>query len=120
MILIDNNTASAAEITAGAIQQHRPDVSLVGEKTYGTGTILSTYLLSDGSALVLGTEEWLLPNGESIYHKGLQPTQPVALPSNVVPLSPLVAKEDSYTLQQIKASDDTQLLQAIKDLSSGQ
>jgi carboxyl-terminal processing protease len=117
VILVDNNTASAAEITAGAVRQLRPDVRLVGETTFGTGTILSTYLLSDGSALVLGTDEWLLPNGDSTYHQGIVPDQKVALPSNVVPVSPLVAREENLSLQQIKKSGDTQLLQALKDLS---
>jgi carboxyl-terminal processing protease len=117
VILVDNNTASAAEITAGAIRQLRPDVRLIGQTTFGTGTILSTFLLSDGSALVLGTDEWLLPNGESTYHHGIAPDQKVALPSTAVALSPLVAKEESLSLQQIKASGDTQLLQAIQDLT---
>jgi carboxyl-terminal processing protease len=117
VILVDNNTASAAEITAGAISQLRPDVHLVGETTFGTGTILSTFLLSDGSALVLGTDEWLLPNGESTYHHGIVPDQKVALPSNVVAVSPLVAREESLSLAQIKASGDTQLLRAIQDLT---
>jgi carboxyl-terminal processing protease len=116
VILVDNNTASAAEITAGAIRQLRPDVRLIGHTTFGTGTILSTFLLSDGSALVLGTDEWLLPNGASTYHHGIVPDQIVALPANVVAVSPLVAKEESLSLQQIKASGDTQLLQAIQDL----
>jgi carboxyl-terminal processing protease len=117
VILVDNNTASAAEITAGAIRQLRPDVRLVGETTYGTGTILSTFLLSDGSALVLGTDEWLLPNGDSTYHHGIVPDQKVALPSNAIAVSPLVAKEETLSLQQIKASGDTQLLQAIQDIT---
>jgi carboxyl-terminal processing protease len=117
VILVDNNTASAAEITAGAIRQLRPDVHLIGQTTFGTGTILSTFLLSDGSALVLGTDEWLLPNGESTYHHGIVPDQKVALPSNAVAVSPLVAKEEALSLQQIKASGDTQLLQAIQDLT---
>ena len=117
VILVDNNTASAAEITAGAIRQLRPDVRLVGQTTFGTGTILSTFLLSDGSALVLGTDEWLLPNGESTYHHGIVPDQKVALPSSVVAVSPLVAREESFTLAQIKASGDIQLLQALQDLT---
>jgi carboxyl-terminal processing protease len=117
VILVDNNTASAAEITAGAIRQLRPDVRLIGQTTFGTGTILSTFLLSDGSALVLGTDEWLLPNGESTYHHGIVPDQKVALPTNAVAVSPLVAKEESLSLQQIKASGDTQLVQAIQDLT---
>ena len=118
VILVDNNTASAAEITAGAIRQLRPDVRLVGETTFGTGTILSTFFLSDGSALVLGTDEWLLPNGESTYHTGIVPDQKVALPTKIVPVSPLVAKEENLSLQQIKSSGDTQLLQALKDLTA--
>jgi carboxyl-terminal processing protease len=117
VILVDNNTASAAEITAGAVRQLRPDVRLVGETTFGTGTILATFLLSDGSALVLGTDEWLLPNGDSTYHKGIVPDQKVALPSNVIPVSTLVAKEESLSLQQIKSSGDTQLVQALNDRS---
>lgn len=117
VILIDGNTASAAEITAGSIHQLRPSVQLVGEKTFGTGTILNTFFLSDGSALVLGTEEWLLPDGTSVYHKGIQPTQVVALPSNAIAVSPLVAQEEGLTLAQIQASGDAQLLQAIQDLT---
>jgi carboxyl-terminal processing protease len=117
VILVDNNTASAAEITAGAIKQLRPEVRLIGETTFGTGTILSTFLLSDGSALVLGTDEWLLPNGDSTYHHGIVPDQKVALPSNAIAVSPLVAQEEKLSLQQIKESGDTQLVQAIQDLS---
>jgi carboxyl-terminal processing protease len=118
VILVDNNTASAAEITAGAIRQLRPDVRLIGQTTFGTGTILSTFLLSDGSALVLGTDEWLLPNGDSTYHHGIVPDQKVALPSNALPVSPLVAQEESLTLQQIEASGDTQLRQAVQELTA--
>lgn len=116
-ILVDNNTASAAEITAGAISINRPAVHLIGQTTFGTGTILTEFVLSDGSALWLGSEEWLLPNGQSVYHKGLTPDQPVALPQNVTPLSPLVASQDNYTQQQVLHSGDTQLLQALKDLN---
>lgn len=116
-ILINDGTASAAEITAGAIHINRPDVPLIGVKTFGTGTILVPFQLSDGSVILLGTEEWLLPNGQSIYHKGLTPTQPVTLPANAIPVSPLVAQEEKLSEQQIVHSSDTQLLQAIKDLA---
>jgi carboxyl-terminal processing protease len=117
VVLVNNGTASAAEITAGAITVDRPGVHLVGEPTFGTGTILSTFLLADGSALVLGTEEWLLPNGQSIYHKHLNPDQPVTLPANAATLNALAANEQNYTLAQVQHSGDTQLLQGIKDLT---
>ncbi len=113
VILVDENTASAAEITTGAIHVNRPDVHVVGQKTFGTGTVLQTYMLADGSALVLGTQEFFLPNGESIYGKGFMPDTPVALPANVAALSPLVANETSVGQQQVIASGDSQLLTAI-------
>ena len=85
VILVDGNTASAAEITAGAIALDRPDVQTVGETTFGTGTVLEPKTLADGSTLILGTGEWLLPDGKSIYHNGYEPQNVVALPKDVVP-----------------------------------
>jgi carboxyl-terminal processing protease len=119
-ILVNNGTASAAEITAGAIQVDRPGVNVVGETTFGTGTVLQELMLSDGSALWLGTQEWLLPNGQSIYHKGYTPNQQVALPSNVAPVSALVASEEHLTQQQVLGAGDAQLVQAYKDLTGAQ
>lgn len=113
VVLVDGDTASAAEITTGAVKVNRPEVHVVGQKTFGTGTVLQTYVLADGSALVLGTEEFLLPNGSSIYGKGFTPDTPVALPTNVAPVLPLAASETDMTQQQVIASDDTQLLKAI-------
>lgn len=113
VILVDNNTASAAEITTGAIKVNRPEVHVVGQTTFGTGTVLQTYVLNDGSALVLGTQEFLLPDGSSIYGKGFQPDTPVKLPPNVNPLLPLAASETNLTQAQVAASQDTQLFTAI-------
>lgn len=113
VILVDGDTASAAEITTGAIHVNRPEVHVVGQKTFGTGTVLQTYMLADGSALILGTQEFLLPNGASIYGKGYMPDTPVALPANATPLTPLVASETSVGQQQLIKSGDTQLLTAI-------
>jgi carboxyl-terminal processing protease len=115
-ILIDGDTASAAEITAGAIAINRTDVRTVGQKTYGTGTVLLPYPLADGSVLVLGTEEWLLPDGASIYHKGLEPEQSVALPASLQPLTPLSAPNNKATYAYIKQHGDPQLLQALQDV----
>ena len=117
VILVDNNTASAAEITAGSIAINRPNVHVVGQTTFGTGTILTEFMLSDGSALWLGASEWLLPNGQSVYHKGFTPDQQVVLPTNAVPFSPLVGSQEHYTQQQVLNSGDTQLVQAINDLN---
>lgn len=116
VILVNGSTASAAEIVTGAIHVDRSSVEVVGEKTFGTGTVLEQFMLGDGSALLLGTQEWLLPNGQSIYHQGIEPTQKVTLPNSVVPVSPLVAQEEHLSLQQVQSSGDTQLLKALQDL----
>ena len=113
VVLVDGDTASAAEITTGAIKVNRPEVHVVGQKTFGTGTVLQTYVLADGSALVLGTEEFLLPDGSSIYGKGFMPDTPVALPTDGTPLLPLAASESNLTQAQVIAANDTQLTKAI-------
>ncbi|HEY8745491.1 MAG TPA: S41 family peptidase, partial [Chloroflexota bacterium] len=69
LVLIDHGTASAAEIFAAAIHDNQRG-QLVGSITDGTGTVLSTYRLLDGSALLLGTAEWLTPKGQSIWKQG--------------------------------------------------
>ncbi len=84
VVLVNTGTASAAEIVAGALQDaHRGPV--VGEKTFGTGTVLNEFPLSDGSALLLAVEEWLTPAGHLIWHKGIAPDEPVALAPNQLP-----------------------------------
>ena len=114
VVLVNQGTASAAEITAGAIEDHQRG-ALVGATTFGTGTVLESYALSDGSEVLLGTGEWLTPNGNLIWHHGIVPTQPVALPANVAPLYPIA--EDNESGQQIVQSADSQLVQAIRDLA---
>ncbi len=113
VVLVNHGTASAAEIVAGAIQdQHRGLV--VGEQTFGTGTVLNEFPLSDGSAILLGVREWLTPNGHSIRNNGITPDHVVAEPLTATPLSPLL--ERSMSPDQLQRSDDRQLLDAIQTL----
>jgi len=115
VVLINSGSASAAEIVAGALRDnHR--ATLVGEKTFGTGTVLGQFRLSDGSALLLAIEEWLTPNGESFWHKGLQPQEIVPLPDEADPLLP--SNERDMTAAQLQASQDKQLLRAVDLLRS--
>jgi carboxyl-terminal processing protease len=110
VVLINGGTASAAEILAGALQDaHR--ATLEGETTFGTGTVLSQFRLSDGSALLLATEEWLTPAGRVIWHQGISPDVTVALPPDASPLLP--EGESGLTAAQLKASSDAQLLRAL-------
>jgi carboxyl-terminal processing protease len=114
VVLLNGGTASAAEIVAGALQDHRR-ASLVGLTTFGTGTVLEQFPLSDGSALLLAVQEWLTPNGSQIWHKGIPPDFVVSLSEGVAPLFP--EEERGMTLQQLKASRDTQLLKALELVS---
>ncbi len=113
VVLINEGSASAAEIVAGALKDaHR--APLVGETTFGTGTVLGQFNLSDGSELLLAIEEWLTPAGHSFWHKGILPNVKVALPDEALPLFP--SQETGMTPRQFKASNDTQLHRALEIL----
>jgi carboxyl-terminal processing protease len=116
VVLVNQGSASAAEIVTGALQDaHRATVT--GETTFGTGTVLNGFPLSDGSQILLATEEWLTPGGHGIWHKGLTPDVPVSLASTVTPFVPEAGK--GMTSAQLQSSPDVQLLKAINKLSNG-
>lgn len=110
VVLINEGTASAAEIVSGALQD-AGRAKLVGETTFGTGTVLNEFGLSDGSALLLATEEWLTPNGRVIWHQGIAPDEVVVLPTDTAPLLP--ETESGMTPEQLQSSGDAQLLRAL-------
>jgi carboxyl-terminal processing protease len=116
VVLINHGTGSSAEIVSGALQD-ASRAKLVGETTFGTGTVLSQFDLQDGSALLLATEEWLTPKGRVIWHQGISPDVTMALLANASPLFP--EQEQTLTADQLKASGDTQLLRALELLQSG-
>jgi carboxyl-terminal processing protease len=109
-VLVNGGTASAAEIVSGALQD-RGRAKVIGQNTFGTGTALVGFSLTDGSEVVLGVSEWLTPSGKSIWHTGLTPDTVVTLATGVAPLLPEAIK--GMTAAQLQASGDTQLLDAI-------
>lgn len=115
-ILVNGNTASAAEIVTAAIAYNRPSVHVVGVRTFGTDTILTPVPLANGGELLLGTEGWLTPSGQNVRETGVVPDQVVPLPDTVPEITPLVASEGNLTLAQIEAGQDAQLKQAIANL----
>ncbi len=76
-VLVDRGTASAAEIVAGAIRDNNRG-TIVGERTFGKGSVQVVHNLTDGSALRLTIARWLTPNGEPIQGVGLTPALAVA------------------------------------------
>lgn len=72
MILVNNETASASEILAGAIQDYKK-ATIVGEKTFGKGVIQELYTLNDGSGLKITIKEYFTPNRNKINKVGITP-----------------------------------------------
>lgn len=72
VVLINQGTASAAELVAGAIRDRNRGI-LVGQTTYGKGSVQQIFRLSDGSSLHVTAAEWLTPKREHLDGVGLQP-----------------------------------------------
>jgi carboxyl-terminal processing protease len=72
VVLINKGSASASEIFAGAIQDHKR-ATLVGEQSFGKGTIQITEDLASGTGIHITTAKWLTPNGNWVHQKGLTP-----------------------------------------------
>jgi len=96
VVLIDGGTASASEIVAGALRDNGR-AKLVGERTYGKGSVQLVYDLSDASSLHVTVARWLTPNDHSIDGVGLSPDVEVLF------------TEDDHA-----AGRDVQLLRAIE------
>ena len=113
VVLIDAGSASASEIVSGALQD-QDRARLIGETTFGTGTVLRPFLLADGSALMLATELWLTPNGRVIWHQGIEPDIAVELPADTTPQVPAIDRP--MTAEQLESTDDAQFLKALETL----
>lgn len=72
VVLVNKYTASASEITAGALQDDHL-ATLVGTKTFGKGVVQSLYQLPSGGALKITTARYVTPDGRDIQHKGIVP-----------------------------------------------
>ncbi len=116
VVLANGETASAAEIVTGAIQDAKRG-RVVGEKTFGTGTVLVPFSLADGSVLRIGVERWLTRGGRPIWHEGLDPDVKVVLAADDQPLLPDALRD--MTASDFAASKDAQVKRAVELLTSG-
>ncbi|HDQ73383.1 MAG TPA: S41 family peptidase [Chloroflexi bacterium] len=100
VVLVNGSTASAAEIVAGALQD-RERAILIGETTFGKGSVQRPFTLSDGSELRVTIARWFTPNDRAIQGQGLEPDIEVPWPEDVA------------------EGEDPQLEQAVEYLLSG-
>jgi carboxyl-terminal processing protease len=82
-VLVDGDTASAAEIVAGAVQDDHAG-RILGTKTFGKGVVQSVFPLPDGSAIKLTTARYTTPSGRDIEGVGITPDVVVAEPPGSV------------------------------------
>jgi carboxyl-terminal processing protease len=110
VVLVDANSASAAEIVAGSLQVHQR-AKLVGTVTFGKGSVQQDFPLKDGADIHLTVKRWYLPNGVTIDHKGLTPDITV----------PMASTSDQFDVQQPANgyAKDTQLNAALSVLAAG-
>jgi carboxyl-terminal processing protease len=84
VVLVDKGSASASEIVAGALQDTKR-ATIVGETSFGKGTVQQWIQLNNGSALKLTIAKWLTPAQHWIHHVGIIPDVPVTTPANPSP-----------------------------------
>ena len=113
VVLINEGTASAGEITAGALKENERAL-LIGETTFGTGTVLNQFGLSDGSAILLGVTNWLTPDGNLIKGQGVTPDLEVAQPAGSKHVSAELLR--NLTAEQFSTIEDDQFLKALNHL----
>ena len=74
LVIVNKGSASASEIFAGAVQDHERGF-ILGEKTFGKGSVQNVIPLSDGSSLKITIAEWLTPKENFIHEKGIAPDE---------------------------------------------
>lgn len=79
VVLINEGSASASEILAGALKDNRDNVTLIGKKSFGKGSVQEFMELAQGTAAKITVARWLTPNGDQINEVGIKPDQEVDL-----------------------------------------
>lgn len=114
VVLINGGSASSAEITAAGISDSGRG-ELIGQTTFGTGTVLTPYELEDGSIVLLGTALWLEPDGDQVWKTGVEPDQEVGLDPGSFISRP--SDDPKLTTDELAESGDAQLIAGYETLT---
>lgn len=111
-VLIDEGSASASEIVAGAVNE-TTDIPLIGQTSFGKGTVQTAEEFSDQSNMKITTARWLTPDGNWIHEEGIKPDTEVSLPdyASLPFLEVEVDLEESMLSEQVKTAE--QMLKAL-------
>lgn len=122
VVLIDEDSVSAPEVVASSIQANDRAV-LIGQTTFGTGTTIVSMDLSDGSMVNIGVSLWRTPEGELLWHRGVDPDVEVENEPGVQITLPYSYDDNQLTDAQFSELEDDQLLtafeQVIEEISAG-
>lgn len=117
VVLVNRASASAAEMIAGSLRDNGR-AEMVGERTYGTGTVVSTYNLDGGSALALGTSFWKTPDGDLAWKIGLTPDVEVRQSDSTKIID--IIDGETVTRAQLDSAGDAQLGAALEALQQSE
>jgi carboxyl-terminal processing protease len=96
VVLINSGSASASEITAGALHDNN-DAYVIGQKSYGKGVVQQLVNFGDGSQLKVTVASWFRPDGQNINQKGITPDKTVTVPSTATPANdPQLQAAEAY------------------------
>ena len=104
VILVNGGSASASEIVAGALQDHKKAI-ILGTKTFGKGSVQTIYRLNDGSGMRVTTAKYYTPSGRSIQNTGIEPDIFVANRGSA-PSGPIREKDLSGRLDNEQINED--------------
>jgi carboxyl-terminal processing protease len=110
VILVNQGSASAAEIVAGALQDNGRG-KIVGMPTVGTGTVLHPFTLSDGSVVRLGVANWLTPHFSLIKGQGIEPDVRIDQETSVEMMSSLLL--ETLSPEEVRLHADRQFQAAL-------
>ena len=103
IVLINQGSASASEIVSGALKDHKRAI-LLGEKSFGKGSVQSIIPLKNLGGLRLTTAKYYLPSGESIHEKGVEPDITVKRNKNDFKINTKTDNQLNYAINLLKAS----------------